>query len=285
MPIYPGADGAALHYDVGPPHGQAVIALAGGAARHPEYLDDLAGLGEQQWLVVPHLRGVGRSPLPDPVELASYWRMADDLERLRVHLGLERVVLLGHSAGTRLALSYAAQFPDRLAGLVLITPPAGILPGVQADAEDLVQRRRGDPVFDAAVAAWSAGPEGTDDAAFTAWQHLVAPMSYARWGEAEQAHAAIGSYSFAANRAYFSVDPPADLPARLAGVAAPVLVLAGADDCGPGRAPATALARLFPAGELAIIEECGHYPWVEQPAAFRRVADQFLGARLTRSDG
>lgn len=279
MPTFLGSDGAQLHYDdlhSGDSEGLLLIALAGGAARHPSYLGDLAALSERQHLIVPHLRGVGRSPLPDTVEVASFWRQAEDIERLRVHLGLEQVLLLGHSAGTRLAISYAAQFPGRVAGMVLLTPPAGYLVDVPSDADELIDSRRGEPAFDAALAAWTAGPDADDDAAFNAWQPQVAPLGYAAWGAAEQAHAAVGRYSFAANRAYFSADPPQDLAARLGEVTAPVLVVGGADDCITGIAPVLALATLFPAGESVMIERCGHYPWVEQPAAFRQAVDRFL---------
>ncbi|MEV0153530.1 alpha/beta hydrolase [Micromonospora sp. NPDC050686] len=282
MPTYPASDGALLHYDDHPDRGGApVVALAGGAAAHPSYLGDLAGLGERHRLLVPHLRGVGRSPAPDDVELGSYWRQAEDLDRLRVHLGLDRLTVLGHSAGTRLALAFAARFPDRVAGLVLVTPPAAHLVDEPSDAEALLDSRRGEPDLDAAVAAWAAGPfpaDGgpLDDAAFNAWQQRVAPRGYAAWGATERAHAAAVSYGFAANRAYFSVDPPADLAARLGEVTAPVLVVAGGADASAGVAPLLALAKLFPAGEAVVVERSGHFPWVERPAEFRAAVDGFL---------
>ncbi|WP_199584547.1 hypothetical protein [Blastococcus sp. TF02A-30] len=67
MPTYPGADGAALFYDrLGDGDGGAppLVVIAGGAALHPAYLGDLAGLPAVRPLVVPHLRGVGESPGP-----------------------------------------------------------------------------------------------------------------------------------------------------------------------------------------------------------------------------
>jgi len=273
MPTYTGSDGANLHYDDRP---DPILVLAGGAARHPDYLGDLAGLGSRRRLVVPHLRGVGRSPLPDDVELASFWRQAEDIERLRVHLGLDRVLLLGHSAGTRLAISYAAQFPANVRGLVLVAPPTGYLVDGPPGTDAVIDARRGDPEFDAALAAWEAGPSTYDDAGYAAWQDVVAPLSYAVWGPRERAHSAVGSSSFAANRAFFSVDPPADLAARLSPVTAPVLVVAGAQDTSVGVAGATALAKLFTAGEIAVIDGSGHLPWVEQPEAFRAAVDAFL---------
>jgi pimeloyl-ACP methyl ester carboxylesterase len=264
-----------LHYDeFGQGRRNTVIALAGGAARHPSYLGDLAGLDAR--LIVPHLRGVGRTPLPDDVGAASYWRQAEDIERLRVQLGLEKLNLLAHSAGSRLAIAYALQFPEGLASLMLITPPAAHIIGVPSDTDDLIARRAGEPAFDEAVKAWSEGPRQFDDDGLTAWYAKAAPMSYAAWDETAREHTAEGRYAFAANRAYFSVEPPEDLADRLAKVTAPVLVMAGAEDCGAGVAPVAALAERFPGSTYVVVERCGHYPWVEQPREFISSVEGFL---------
>jgi pimeloyl-ACP methyl ester carboxylesterase len=279
MPSFRGSDGAALHYDQTEPDGGAtltIVTLAGGAARHPDYLGDLAGLGARHQLVVPHLRGVGRSGTPEQPERGSFWRQAEDVDCLRAHLGLERLLLLGHSAGTRLAVSYAAQFPARVAAMVLVTPPATYLVDEPPDAEQLIDRRRGQPAFDDAMSIRHAGADITDEGAFNAWQQRMAPAGYAVWGEAERAHASTAHFSLAASRAYFSVPPPPNLATRLGALDAPVLVVAGGEDCVTGRAPVAAMARIFPAGRIAVIDRCGHFPWVEQPTAFRQVVDRFL---------
>jgi pimeloyl-ACP methyl ester carboxylesterase len=277
MPTYHGGDGALLHYDVlGGSSPSALIVLAGGAARHPEYLGDLAGLSEHHQLVIPHLRGVGRSSAADIGDRGSWWRQADDVDRLRVSLGLNRCAVVAHSAGTRLAIAYAAQFPDRLAALLLITPPASYLVDVSSDVSTLAAGRMAEPAFAAAVLADSEGPDTSSDDTFNAWQDAVAPLCYARWTDTEQAHARSGRYALAAARAFLSADPPADLAGRLSEVIAPTLVIAGAQDAIAGVIPVVALADLFPNGRAAVIEHCGHTPWVEQPASFREVVDPFL---------
>ena len=277
MPRYESSDGFALHYDdVRAGAAFPVILLAGGAARHPGYLGDLAGLSDRHRLIVPHLRGVGQSTAPSSAERGSWWSQADDLEHLRIHLGLERVVLVAHSAGTRLAIAYAAQFPHYVAALALITPPAAYLVDEPTDADTLIAKRRGHSDFDAALLALHAGPQTSADDAFNAWQQNSAAVGYANWGETARAHATIGRWSQPAATAYFSVAPPHDLATRLGEMTAPVLVIAGTEDCLVGLAPVRALARVFPSGASATIEECGHYPWVEQPAAFRQVIDPFL---------
>lgn len=279
VPTYEGADGAQLHYDVlGNGTAYPLIVLAGGAAMHPQYLGDLAGMGARWRLCIPHLRGVGLSPAPVDATQGSFWGQAADVDGLRRHLGLQRCLVAGHSAGTRVAISYAAQFPHRVAGLLLITPPAAYLVDVPSDTEALISARRGEPAFDAALAARDAGPDLSSDETFNAWQQASAAVAYATWGETEQAHARSGRWDLAAARAFFSVDPPGDLADRLREVTAPVLVIAGALDCSTGVAPVIALADLFPAGRAVVIDDCGHFPWVEQPAAFHRAVDPFVEA-------
>jgi len=277
VPAYQGDDGALLHYDtLGRDSKSPLIVLAGGAARHPEYLGDLAGLSGHHQLFVPHLRGVGRSSAADTYGMGSWWRQAGDIDRLRASLGLNRCALVAHSAGTRLAVAYAAQFPDRLAGLTLITPPASYLVDVPSDVPALKAARMAEPSFAAAASAMDVGPDTSSDETFNAWQQAIAPLGYATWNKTAQEHARTGRYALAAARAFLSGDPPPDLAGRLREVRAPVLVIAGAQDVMAGTAPVVAVAGLFPDGRAAVIEQCGHMPWVEQPAAFREILDPFL---------
>jgi pimeloyl-ACP methyl ester carboxylesterase len=279
VPVYQGEDGALLHYDMlGGDSASPLIVLAGGAARHPDYLGDLAGLSERHRLLVPHLRGVGRSSAADTGSMGSWWRQAGDIERLRASLDLNRCTVVAHSAGTRLAVAYAAQFPDRLGGLALITPPASYLVSLPSDAPALQAARMAEPPFAAAVSALDAGPDTSSDETFNAWQQAIAPLCYATWDETAQEHARAGWYALTAARAFLSGDPPPDLAGRLRQVRAPVLVIAGAQDATAGTGPVIAVAGLFPDGRAAVIEHCGHMPWVEQPAAFRGILDDFLAA-------
>ncbi|WP_088317245.1 alpha/beta fold hydrolase [Kineosporia sp. R_H_3] len=286
MPTYLGPDGTALHHEVrggGRPTDPPVVVLAGGAGRHPDYLGDLAGLTDVADLVVPHLRGVGESPAPADSEVGSYWRQADDLEALRAALGAERLVLVAHSAGTRLAVSYAAQHADHLAAMVLVCPPTGYLVDEPGDAAVLAAARAGEPAFDDAWAALHDGPDTTDDAAFNAWERRTAPAAWATWDDTARTHALVGPWSLAAAQAWFATLPPADLAARLWDVRAPVLVVGGDRDCLTGVAPVLALADLFPDRTSVILPGCGHHPWVEAPAAFRAAVDPFLDAATVRA--
>ena len=64
-------------------------------------------------------RGCGRSAPHAELADNTIWHLVDDIERLRVHLGLERWQVFGGSWGSTLALAYAEKHPERVTELVL----------------------------------------------------------------------------------------------------------------------------------------------------------------------
>lgn len=88
----------------------------------------LAPLADVAQVVVPDLRGHGRSDRGEPADWDLHtW--ATDTHELCSVLGIARPVLLGVSFGGFVAQKYAALYPDDIAGLVLIStapryPPA-----------------------------------------------------------------------------------------------------------------------------------------------------------------
>lgn len=64
-------------------------------------------------------RGCGRSRPRGGVAHNTTADLVADIERLRVHFGVDRWVLFGGSWGSTLALSYAQRWPERVLGMVL----------------------------------------------------------------------------------------------------------------------------------------------------------------------
>lgn len=110
MPAFTAPDGTRLAYHV-VGDGEPLICLPGGPMRASAYLGDLGGLSKRRRLVLLDLRGTGDSDVPADPSTYRCDRQADDVEALRVRLGLERVDLLAHSAAGDLALLYAARYP------------------------------------------------------------------------------------------------------------------------------------------------------------------------------
>jgi len=278
MPSLSGADGTLLAYHRAG-EGASLICLPGGPMQSSAYLGDLGGLTAHRAPVRLDLRGTGESAVPADPSTYRCDRQVDDVEALRVHLGLDRIDLLGHSAGGTLAVLYAARHPDRIARLVLVTPsprPVG-LEISDADRRAVAEQRRAAPWFPEAFAAFGRIWDG---AATEADWDAITPFMHGRWDADVQARVARedAERNPEAAAAYYADGAldPAGTTAALAGLDAPVLVVAGGHDVGLPPANAAAYTRLFGRGELAVLPGGGHYPWHDDPAWFVRTLDAFL---------
>ena len=64
-------------------------------------------------------RGCGRSRPHASIEENTTWHVVQDIEAIRVALGMDRFIVFGGSWGATLALIYAISHPDRVSNLVL----------------------------------------------------------------------------------------------------------------------------------------------------------------------
>ncbi|MGI5522706.1 alpha/beta fold hydrolase [Micromonospora sp. CA-259024] len=278
MATFAAPDGTALAYrTIG--GGDPLVCLPGGPMRDSAYLGDLGGLGAYRTLVVPDLRGTGRSAVPADISTYGCDRLVGDVEALRRHLGLDRLDLLGHSAGANVALRYATRHPERVGRLALITPSTRAV-GLEATAtlrREVTQVRAGEPWYPAAAAALDSMVSGR--ATLDAWQE-IAPFFYGRWDEAARAHQAAepdqrnqeAARVFGAEGAF---DPPATR-AALAAHRGPVLLLAGEVDLGAPPGLVAQLAELAPGAELVVQPGAGHYPWLDDADRFTATVSTFL---------
>jgi pimeloyl-ACP methyl ester carboxylesterase len=278
MATISGAGGTRLAYHQAG-EGDPLICLPGGPMQASAYLGDLGGLSAHRSLLLLDLRGTGESAVPaDP---ASYRcdRQVDDVEALRAHLGLDRIDLLGHSAGGGLAVLYATRYPDRIGRLTLLNPsPRAVgLEITDSDRRQVAELRRGEAWFPDAFAAferiWS-GEATADD-----WT-AIAPFTYGRWDAVSQAHRALQASQTNADAAavYYSAGAlaPEATRAALARLRARVLLVAGEYDVALPPKCAAEYAGLFGQAELAVLPGGGHYLWLDHPEWFVQTVTEFL---------
>jgi proline iminopeptidase len=80
-------------------------------------------LRERMQLVYFDHRGQGRSGRGDPAKY-TLDENVEDMEALRRHLGLERIVSLGTSYGGMVAMAHAARYPSSVSHLILVATAA-----------------------------------------------------------------------------------------------------------------------------------------------------------------
>ncbi|GAB2764642.1 alpha/beta hydrolase [Terrabacter koreensis] len=282
MPTYTSYDGTELAYRI-EGEGEPLVVWPGGPARDPAYLDTPEGLGPVgtlgglavragRSLVVPDPRGTGASPRPgDPTAYAAP-RLADDLEALRRHLGLDTFDLLGHSAGGLVAQLYAARHPERVRRLVLVTPASGI-DVTEAEWAERVQLRAHEPWFGEASAALAS------ESPTPATRQAMSPFFYCEWTDAARRHAeSDGAQRNAEGTAAFwaGLPDPAEGNRALGAVEAPVRVVVGELDLAPGPATGRRIADLFGDGRCVVQKGAGHFPWVDDPALFAALVTEAL---------
>lgn len=265
-----------LHVEVvgdGPP---LLVAHGGPGANHRPYrtLDQLA---TSRRLVFWDHRGHGRSvSLPDrQVEIADF---ADDVVTVADGLGIDRFALLGHSFGGWVAQEAALRHPDRVSALVL----AGTTPG-QLGTTESADDDQGPPPPEAISRLMSRLPE-TDGQALATYRALS--PHFTRTADPAILDSALGDVPpsaatmtrvFEALGRWSSVD-------RLHRIACPTLVVAGRQDQFCSLQQHLRISRRIDRSELAVYEDSGHFPWLEEPDLFfERTAAWLDRHRLTEA--
>lgn len=123
MPTLPLTEGHVMYYrERGDAAGKAAIILHGGPGGGLEPTVPRRSFDLKRWRVIQFdQRGCGRSRPSgiDGLRANTTWDLVADIERLRVHLGIDRWLVFGGSWGSTLALAYAQAHPERVTGLVL----------------------------------------------------------------------------------------------------------------------------------------------------------------------
>ncbi len=113
--------------------GPAVVLLHGYAETSDSWGPLATALAKSYTVVVPDLRGIGRSSRP----AGGYDKktQAADIRAVVTALGHDRTAVVSHDIGIMVAYAYAARYPDKVERLVVMDAP---LPGI-APWDDLVR--------------------------------------------------------------------------------------------------------------------------------------------------
>lgn len=277
-------NGIDLHYRaIG--DGPALFLVSPGWGTGSSYLQrGFLSLAEHFKLFFIDTRGTSTSSRPVDSSKMGSVDMADDLEALRVHLGLSEVSVLGHSNAGAISLSYAERFPDHVDKLILLGSQVLGL-SAAAETQRIIQERATDPRFEAAVKVVSTLFSGqanpaTDDETLESFIGQILPL-YLHQPEKtlalarEHLSGPISSYAFASQ---FAADAAnrTDLTQSLDQIRAKVLIVVGRHDFICPVALSEYLHKEIPQSQLAIFEESGHFPWLEEPEKFWATLNGFL---------
>lgn len=253
-------NGAELFY-VSIGQGSAILIMHGGLGLSHDYLRPYFDkLSDNNTVVFYDHLGHGKSDHPADFGDLTFDRLVSDAAGLMDNLGHEKFTLIGHSYGGFIAQKFAEKHQDRLNGLVIIdaVPAFDYHPSVSGSDEQM-----------AAFGKLFSQPMADDADWQTSWNPVV-QMYFHKWdadiGADLDARTAYSHQGWNAGSALLG---EYNMLEALPNITTRALVIAGRHDgITPPEHGAERIGGLLPNAEIAIFENSGHYPFIEEQDAF-----------------
>jgi len=246
--------------------GKPVILLAGGPGFNAAYLEPVWKSLPGFRFIIPDQRGTGHSSISriDSVTMRID-QYVEDLDVLRKHLKLKKMVLTGHSWGGMLALAYAAKYPGNVDRLLLLGSG-----GISRDfftyfnsnikmrlrEEDLAEAKNAKNLAANLSAIWPGY--------FFNRQSAIATKKLVDTNLADHNAGKINNLTL--------LDYKRTGQSRVASLSkfrGPVYIIQGRQDP-VGESTVYETKRIIPQTKIFFIEKCGHLPWLEDDVSAAR---------------
>ena len=281
------ADHVRFHYRVGG-SGPLIIAHSVGWGMPGSYLWNGLGphLEQNHTVIYFEPRANGQTSKPSDETSMSSKMMAEDIEHLRKHLGVDIIpVLLGHSNGACIVLRYAEVHPTHVGKLILIDAEIHDSPP-NDNFQQWAAKRKDDPVYSEALAALAGAMQNppSDDAGFAEMMERILPWYFSDTTHVSTLQKHIdaevtppGVWAFL-RQSKFDREPANRLPHVGDGrkVTAKTLILWGKEDAMCSLTAANSVAQAIDDASLILVDFAGHMPWIEKPDEFWKAVDDFL---------
>jgi proline iminopeptidase len=269
------ANGVPIYYEVSGSGGIPLVVANGGPGFDHTYLHLSSAwdsLAKNRRVVFYDQRGTGRSTPVAAGKTFTLKDQLDDLEALRIHLGAERIDLLGHSWGGFLAMAYASRYSQHISHLLIMDSAAPAFKDTIFLFDDVfpegVERQK------ALTFADDLGDQAASDASL---REYLAMLCYSP----EKRDYFVSNLSHSVfkkdvNQAVVSDVNRFDLNPEIRKFRFPVLVITGRYDMNVAPLVAYKIHQAIPGSRFAVFERSGHLPFYEEPEGFVREVEQFL---------
>ncbi|RYE01250.1 MAG: alpha/beta fold hydrolase [Sphingobacteriales bacterium] len=259
--------------------GVPLLIINGGPGISSEGFAEIAQLlSAHNRTIIYDQRGTGRSVLArKDASTITMALMADDIEQLRIHLGYDSWIVMGHSFGGMLASYYTAHYPGRVKGLIL-SSSGGIDLSLASGFGRSIQEQL-DPIEADSLRYWERRIAAGD-------QSVRARQQRARWiafayvyhkeyapqvaARLEQTDRLVNSLVWQdLRRIGFDCAP------GLKNYDGPALIVQGRQDIVDSSAGAKAKLVLSHS-RFVLLDNCRHYGWLDQREQFMAEVNGFL---------
>ena len=259
--------------------GKPILFLTGGPGNSGEYFIPVAKrVSARYQSILLNQRGTGRSTVTEySPETINLIEAINDLELLRKHLKLNEWTVLGHSWGGMLGIAYASKHPEVVSDLILIAPG-----GMTMDFEEFEQIIMGRLTEEdmETINYWQDPERSASDphGAMIEMMKAQQPGYFVAREKGKEFIASLNTDNFSVPTYQYMwgnlMATKYDLTESLRVFKNPTLLLLASGD--PGLSGGLAIKNSLPQSEVVIIEDSGHYPFIEQPEAFYAALFAFL---------
>ena len=251
----------------------AFLVHGGPGADHTSYKSGFSPLSDKMQLIYFDHRGQGRSAR-GPKETYTLDNNVEDMEALRQHLGLDKIVVLGTSYGGMVALSYAVRYPQHVSHLIVVATVASF--HFLDRAKEILAEQGTEKQRAIAQRLWDGTFE--NEGQLREYFQVMAPLysltydpssSQEAWDRTIFSPEAINVAFSGFLRSYNVLD-------QLHKITSPTLVIGGRHDwiCPPEFS--AEIAQEIPNADLRIFENSGHLIRADEPEALRDAIAGFL---------
>jgi proline iminopeptidase len=282
---YAQVNGAKLWYET-EGQGEPLVLVAGGPGdSHSEFHPFFSRLADRFQIIYFDALGVGKSDRATSAKEYTFAREVEDLEGLRKALGLSRMNLLGHSFGGMVAQAYALKYPQSVKRLLLAdTFHSGKMWQANNDSVNYEIRNQYPELWEDLQRVRKKGFRSSSTEQLDIYRRIPPGLIY--FHDASKAKLVPDDpgndqlyYAIAGSDADFVIGGDIaglDFRANLHKLKTPILVLSGRFDRVSLPRYAVEYKKYAPQARFIMMEESGHFPFVEEPEATLVVLREFL---------
>lgn len=261
--------------------GKPLLVIHGGPGMTQDYLlPYLYKLGENNFVIFYDQRGCGESMgeiTPETIQLKTF---IEDIDSIRRAFHFKKISILGHSWGGFLAMHYALAYPGSVKKLILSNSIPASSDGFSLFVEEYLQRIA--PFQEEMAEIYHTEEFERADPKLVEHLHRIMFRTYCfRPEKVDLLNLAMTPFATLHGAKVYALfretvfEKPFDLHIPLEELKIPTLIIHGKADPIPS-ITAQALHESIPNSQFILMEQCGHFPYVEEPEVYFDYLKTFL---------
>ncbi|EAG4377856.1 2-succinyl-6-hydroxy-2,4-cyclohexadiene-1-carboxylate synthase [Listeria monocytogenes] len=247
----------------------ALLMLHGFTGTSETFQDSISDLKEHFNIIAPDLLGHGNTASPEEISPYTMENICEDLARILHQLNISRCFVLGYSMGGRVATAFAATFPKRVRGLILVSSSPGLEQADIRESRVAADNRLADWIEEEGLVPFV---DYWENLALFASQKVLSPEMKRRIRSERLSQ---NSHGLAMSLRGMGTGKQPSYWNCLANFTFPVLLITGALD-EKFEKIAQEMHQLLPNSTHVSIQEAGHAVYLEQPNSFSSQLNYWL---------